>query len=294
VFAWSYEEMPGIDPHIIKHEIRTYPDAKPIRKHLRAVNPWKPPAIKAEVEKILNVVFIYLVPLTEWVSNPIPVDKKEVNICVCMDFCDLNKAFPKDNFPTPFIDHILNECVGREVFSFMDEFSGYNQIQIKTEDQHKMEFICPWGTFVNRKMPFGLKNVRETFMCAMTFAFHDLKNIVESYLDDLHAHSRKREDNAMHLRLVFEICRCYRIRLNPHKCIFFIMSGHLLGFLVFETGIMVDALKVEAICRLPPPRTIRQLQGLKGKANFIRWFILNYANITKAFMRLLNKDTHFI
>jgi hypothetical protein len=66
---------------------------------------------------------------------------------VCMDFRDLNKAFSKDNFPTPFIDHIVDECVGCEVFSFMYIFFGYNQIQVKHEDQHKTVFICPWGTF---------------------------------------------------------------------------------------------------------------------------------------------------
>jgi hypothetical protein len=121
------------------------------------------------VEKLLNVGFIYPVPLTKWVSNPFPVDKKQGTIHVCMDFCDLNKACLKDNFPTPFIDQILDECVGREVFSFMEGFSGYNQIQIKPEDQHKMTFICPWGTFTYRNMPFSLKNAGETFQHAMTF-----------------------------------------------------------------------------------------------------------------------------
>jgi hypothetical protein len=96
--------MLGIDPSIFEHEIRTYPNAKPVRKCLRAVNPRKAPAIKVEVEKIFNAGFIYLVPLTEWVSNPIPVNKKQGTIHVCMEFRDLNKACPKYNFPTPFID----------------------------------------------------------------------------------------------------------------------------------------------------------------------------------------------
>jgi hypothetical protein len=60
-----------------------------------------------------------------------------------MDFRDLNKACPKDNFPTPFINQILDECAGSEIFSFMDGFSGYNQIEICSKDQHKMTFICP-------------------------------------------------------------------------------------------------------------------------------------------------------
>jgi hypothetical protein len=105
----------------------------------------------------------------------------------------LNKAYLKDNFPTPFIDQIVDECVGCEAFSFMDGFSGYNQIQIKLEDQQKIAFICPWGTFAYRKMPFGLKNVGATFQQAMSFAFHDLKHIVEAYLDDLVSRSCKRD-----------------------------------------------------------------------------------------------------
>jgi hypothetical protein len=157
---------------------------------------------------------------------------------------------------------------GCEAFSFMDGFSGYNQIQIKPEDQHKTTFICPWGTFAYRKMPFGLKNVGATFQRAMSFSFHDLKHIVEAYLDDLASRSRKRDDHPEHLRLILERCRYYRIRLNPNKCSFCITSGHLLGFIISTTGIMVDPLKVEAIVQLPPPCTIPQLQSLQGKEIF--------------------------
>ena len=106
-----------------------------------------------------------------------------------MDFCDLNKACPKDNFPTPFIDQIVDECASCKVFYFMDDFSGYNQIQIKPEDQDKTTFICPWGTFAYRKLPFGLKNAGATFQRAMSYAFHDIRHIVQPYLDYLPAHS---------------------------------------------------------------------------------------------------------
>ena len=92
------------------------------------MNPRKAPTIKAEIEKLLKAGFIYLVPLTEWVSNLIPVDKKQGAIYICTDFHYLNQACPKDNFPTPFIDQILDECVRSELFSFMDGFSRYNQI----------------------------------------------------------------------------------------------------------------------------------------------------------------------
>ena len=86
VFSWSYEEMLGIDPPIVKHEIRTYPNTKPVWQKLRPVNPRKAAAVKAEVEKLLKVSFIYPIALTEWVSNPVPVDKKRGTICVCNEF----------------------------------------------------------------------------------------------------------------------------------------------------------------------------------------------------------------
>ena len=149
----------------------------PFEQHLHAVNPRKAPTIKAEIEKLLKASFIYPIPLMEWVSKPIPVDKKQGTIRICTNFRDLNHVCPKDNFLPPFIDQILDECAGSEVFSFMDIFSGYNQIQIKPGDQHKTAFIFPWGTFAYRKMPFGLKNAGATFQRAMTLIFHDLKSI---------------------------------------------------------------------------------------------------------------------
>ena len=108
-------------------------------------------------------------------------------------------------------------------------------------------------------MPFGLKNIGATFQRAMTLIFHDLKLIIELFLDDLAAHSRMRMRHSYHLRLVFERCRHYLVRLNPHKCIFCVKYGCLLGFIVSKEGIRVDPLKVEAILQLSPPKNIRHL-----------------------------------
>ena len=100
-------------------------------------------------------------------------------------------------------------------------------------------------------MPFGLKNVGATFQRAMTLIFHDLKSIIEVFLDDLAAHSHMRMCHSYHLRLVFERCRHYLVRF---KCFFFVKSGRLLGFIVSKEGIRVDPLKVEAILQLSPPK----------------------------------------
>lgn len=143
-------------------------------------------------------------------------------------------------------------------------------------------------------MPFSLKNVGSTFQRAMSYAFHDIKNIIEAYLDDLANHSQKRIDHPHYLHLVFDRCRYYKILLNPNKCIFTITFDQLLGFILSNEGICVDPFKVEAILQLPPPSTVRQLQSLQGKANFLRRFIINYVKITKGFMRLLKKGVPFV
>ena len=155
--------MPRIEPSIIVHEIKTYPTARPVWQKLRQVHPRKAAAIKVEVGKLLKVGFIYPIPVTKWVSNIVPVNQKQGTIRVCIDFRDLNKSCPKDNFPTPHIDQIINNYVESVIFSFMDGFSRYNQIEILPTNKHKTAFICSWGTFSYRKLPFGLKNVGATF-----------------------------------------------------------------------------------------------------------------------------------
>ena len=122
IFSWMYEEIRGIDRSIVVHDIRTYPTTKPVWQKLRQVHPRKAAAIKAKVEKLLKVGFIYPVPLAEWVSNIIPVAKKQDTIRFCIYFWDLNKACPKDNFPTPHIGQIIDNCAGSVIFYFMMDF----------------------------------------------------------------------------------------------------------------------------------------------------------------------------
>ena len=141
VFPWSYEEMPGIDPSIVVHEIKTYLNAKPVRQRLRQIHPRKVAAINTEVEKLLCEGFIYPIPLTDWVLNIVPVNKKQGTIRICIDYRDINRACPKDNYPTPYIDQIIDDCAGNEIFSFMDGFSGYNQINVLPANQPKTTLL---------------------------------------------------------------------------------------------------------------------------------------------------------
>ena len=130
IFAWSYTEIPSLDPSIMEHHIDTWPDVAPVHQKQWPIHPSKVAAVKAEIEKLCTADFIYPIAYPTWVSNPVPVNKNQGTIHVCTDFRDLNGACPKDKFPAPFIDQIINACAGHEAFSFMDGFFGYNQIQI--------------------------------------------------------------------------------------------------------------------------------------------------------------------
>jgi hypothetical protein len=127
----------------------------------------------------------------------------------------------------------------------------------------------------------------------MTYIFHDLAEIILAYLDDLTARSKKRTQHLDDLRIIFQRCRQYNIRLNPLKCVFCVTAGRLLGFIVSQSGITVDPLKVKAITEIPPPRNIRQLQSLQGKANFLRRFVPDYAIRAHGFLCLLHQDIPF-
>jgi hypothetical protein len=247
IFTWSYMEMPGLNPSIVEHHIDTWPDITPVRQKQRPLHPSKVVAIKAKIDILRTVGFIYPIAYTSWVSNPVPVDKKQGSIRVCTDFHNLNNACPKDKFPMPFIDQIIDDCADHEALSFMDGFSGYNQIQIHPADQYKTAFITPWGTFSYRVMPFGLKNAGATFQWAMTYIFHDLAAIILAYLDDLTTRSKKRTQHFDDLRIIFQWCRQYNILLNPLKCVFYVTTGCLLSFIVSQNGIAVDPLKVKSI-----------------------------------------------
>jgi hypothetical protein len=206
VFYRPYEEISSIDPQIFIHEIKTYPEAKLVRQKLCHLHPRKFVVINSEFEKLLKTSFIYLVLLTNWVSNMILITKKQGTICVCVDYRDINRVCLKDNYPIPSIEQIIDYCISCEIFSFMDGFSGYNQINILPLDHHKTSFICPWGTFTYQKLPFSLKNVGDTFQRAMSYAFHNIKHIVQPCIDDLHSHSMQLQDNSTNLRAIFLRC----------------------------------------------------------------------------------------
>ena len=125
VFVWSYEDMPKIDPKIAQHHIDTHDHMVPIKQNLRRMRTEWLLKINEEVTKQLKVGFIKPIHQTEWIANILPIPKKDENVRMCVDFRDLNKACPKDDFPLPHIDVLVDNTARNVLTSFIDGFSGF-------------------------------------------------------------------------------------------------------------------------------------------------------------------------
>ena len=291
VFAWSYEDMSGLDPTIVQHHLPILPHARPVKQKLRRLYPRWSLQVKEEIQKQLSVGFLPVVEYPEWLANVVLVPKKDGKVRVCVDFRDLNKASPKDDFPLPHIDMLVDSTAGHPMLSFMDGFSGYNQILMALEDVEKTSFIIEWGTYCYWVISFGLKNAGATYQRAATTLFHDMMHKdVEVYMDDMIVKSQGRADHLAALQRFFERIRQFRLRLNPKKCTFGVTFGKLLGHIVSERGIEVDPEKTKAILDMPAPRTEKEIRGFLGRLQYISHFIARLTDICEPIFRLLRKN----
>ena len=181
------------------------------------------------------------------------------------------------------------------MFSFMDGYSGYNQIRMATKDAEKTAFRTPIGNFYYTMMPFGLKNVGATYQRTMTAIFHDMMHKeMEDYVDDIVVKSKTRTGHLQVLEQVFKRCKEYILRMNPMKCAFGVSAGKFLGFLVHHRGISVDLAKATTIATMKRPTTVKELKSFLGRISYIRRFVPRLASITCGLSKLLKKGTEFI
>ena len=188
------------------------------------------------------------------------VSKKENKWRVCVDYTDLNDACPKDNFPLPRIDQIVDASAGHGMLSFMDAFSGYHQIPMHPPDAEKTSFITHRGLYCYNVMPFGLKNAGATYQRLVTKMFLSLLgSTMEVYIDDMLVKSKQRQDHITYLQQVFDILGEYGMKLNPLKCAFGVSAGKFLGFMVIQRGIEANPLQLKAILQTPTPNSKKEV-----------------------------------
>ncbi|XP_070023155.1 uncharacterized protein [Nicotiana sylvestris] len=226
IFAWSYDDMTGLSTSIVAHKLPIDPACPPVKQKLRKFKPDMSLKIKEEVTKQVKARVIRVVESPTWLANVVPVPKKDGKVRVCIDYRDLNRASPKDDFPLPNIHILIDNCAKHELQSFVDCFAGYHQIWMDEEDAEKTTFITPWGMYYYRMMSFGLKNAGATYMRAMTIIFHDMiHKEIEVYVDDVIIKFRKAADHMGDLRKFFNRLRRYNLKLNPAKCAFGVLAG---------------------------------------------------------------------
>ncbi|XP_024015836.1 uncharacterized protein LOC112089095 [Eutrema salsugineum] len=280
--------MPGINPDITCHELNIHPTYKPIKQKRRKLGPEKARAVNDEVEKLLKAGSITEVRYPDWLANPVVVKKKNGKWRICVDFTDLNKACPKDSFPLPHIDRLVEATTGNELLSFMDAFSGYNQILMHPDDREKTSFITDRGIYCYKVMPFGLKNAGATYQRLVNRMFaSQLGKTMEVYIDDMLVKSLHAKDHISHLSTCFDILNEYGMKLNPAKCTFGVTAGEFLGYIVTERGIEANPKQISAVLDLPSPTSKREVQKLTGRIAALNRFISRSTDKCLPFYQLL-------
>jgi hypothetical protein len=294
VFAWEPSQMPGIPRKVIEHHLKIHPNARPVsQKPQRQSVEWQD-FIREEVRKLLDAGFIEEVHHPVWLANPVIVPKANGKLWMCIDYTSLNKACPKDPYPLPRIDQIVDSTSGCDLLSFLDAYSGFHQIQMAREDRKHTTFVTVDGLYCYVVMPYGLKNALPTFVRAMSKTFGDLiRDKVEIYVDDIMVKTMKGSTLAEDLTLVFDRLRATRTKLNPDKCVFGVSAEKLLGFLVLHRGIEANPEKIRAIKAMRPPTRIKDVQKLTGSLAALSRFISRLAERVLPFFKLLRKTGLF-
>ncbi|XP_057545841.1 uncharacterized protein LOC130824839 [Amaranthus tricolor] len=201
-------------------------------------------AAKEEVEKLLKAGFIKECQYSEWLSNVVLVKKPNGKWRMCVDFTDLNKACPKDDYPLPKIDRLVDSTAGHALLSFMDANAGYHQIPLATKDQPHTAFITSTGVYCYK--------------------------------------SKQADQHAADLRETFLTLQKHQMKLNPDKCVFGVTGGKCLGFLVDERGIEANPDKIRAIQNMRSPTSVKEVQKLTGCIAALGRFLSKSADKSEA------------
>ncbi|GKD32482.1 reverse transcriptase domain-containing protein [Tanacetum coccineum] len=193
------------------------------------------------------------------------------------------------------MDQMLKRLAGNEYYCFLDGFSGYIQIPIDPHDQEKTTFMCPYGTFAYRRMPFGLCNAPGTFQRCMMTIFHDMiEKMMEVFMDDFFVFGNSFENCLSRVDKMLQRCEDTNLCLNWEKSHFMVKEGIVLSHKISKNGIEVDKAKVEVIAKLPHPTTVKGVRSFLGHASFYRRFIKDFSKISRPMTHLLEKNTPFI
>ncbi|GKV43254.1 hypothetical protein SLEP1_g50568 [Rubroshorea leprosula] len=292
VFAWTSTDMLRIPTSVSQHKLSTNPLKKPVAQKRRLFGGQRLQVIKEEVEKLLQASFVRKVDYCEWVANPVLVKKANGKWQMCIDYTNLNDACPKDCYPMPNIDKLVEAAFGNEKLSLLDAYSGYHQVPMAPEDADKTSFYAGDEIYCYVMIPFGLKNAGATYQKMVTIVFRaQIGQNLEVYVDDIVMKSLKAGDHLIDLEETFNNLRKNKMRLNPAKCIFEVESGKFLGFMVSKKGIEVNPEKIKAVAEMEPPKLVKDVQRLMGRVAALHRFISKSADKCLLFSKIMRLAT---
>jgi len=205
--------MPGFNSRFACYQLTVDPSVSAVAQRRRKQSPEKSEASEKAVNDFLEENFIYEAKYTSWLSNVVLVKKSNGIWRMCVDYTDLNRDCPKDAYPLPKIDKLVDNSSSYKLLSFMDAYSSYNQIPMAEEDKQKTAFMTESRNYYFNVMPFGLRNTGATYQRMMNKVYDKklLGDILEVYMDDMIVKSQQEVDHASHLKKVFEQTRKYNM-----------------------------------------------------------------------------------
>ncbi|KAL0355715.1 UNVERIFIED_CONTAM: Pro-Pol polyprotein [Sesamum radiatum] len=255
VFAWTPQDLEGINPEVISHHLNIDPRVKLVKQKKRHFGPEKDKFIQAEIDKLVAAGHVEEIQFPEWLSNVLLVPKPGGKWRMCIDFRDLHKACPKDFYLLPRIDQLVDSTSECELLSMMDASQGYHQIMLAPEDRKRVSFITS--------------------------------------ADDMLVKSKKARDHVKDLEETFSVLRKYKLKINPGKCAFGVRGGWFLGFVVTQGGIEANPSKIKAILDMKAPSNINKVQRLTERIAALSRFISKYAEKSLLFFKVLRRIRNF-
>nr|XP_009383604.1 PREDICTED: uncharacterized protein LOC103971335 [Musa acuminata subsp. malaccensis] len=263
----SSKDMPKINSGVTKHHLNIHPEARPVKQKPRKFAP----------------------RLTE-----VLVKKHNESWRMCVNYTDLNRACPKDCYPLPRVNQLVDATAGYELLTFMDSFLGYNQIRMALQDQEHIAFITDRGVYCYKVMLFGLKNTGGTYQRIVNELFkQQLRRNMEVYVDNMIVKSKSASTHMADLAETFRTLKRFGMRLNPSKCVFGVRSGKFFRFIIHQRGIDANPKKVRAIIEMQPPRSIKEVQRLTGRLITLSRFNSRSRDKYLPFFRVLRQTDTF-
>lgn len=257
-FQDQFQEPSRLPPHRdFNHNIPLVPNAKPVN-----AKPYRyAPKQKDEIERQVKVMLqqgIIKDSSSPFASPVLLVKKKDGSWRFCVDYRGLNDITIKNKFPMPVVDELLDELAGAKWFTKLDLRSGYHQIRLLPQDEHKTAFRTHQGLYEFRVMPFGLTNAPASFQGLMNKIFAPMirKNVLV-FVDDILVYSKSLEEHVQHLRQVFQILQQHQLFVKASKCSFAKQQLEYLGHIIGEHGVATDPAKVQAVQEWPVPKNLK-------------------------------------